>query len=100
MIEYLVNICMVVMRTGCLDAVPGKVVVGGHDLVGGEALLHAQEPGLVLPVLGEAVLLLAHVGTVRPEELLGELVSVEVDGEEVAVPRAGPNLGGLPCHEL
>ena len=95
------DICMVtVVRTGGLAAVPGQVVVGGHHLVGGVALLHAQEPGLVLPVLGEAVLLLAHGGTVRPEELLGELVRVEVDGEQVAVPRAGPDPGVLASHEL
>ena len=48
----------------------------------------------------EGILLLAHVRTASPEELPGELVCVEVDGEEVAVPGAGPEHGCLACHEL
>ena len=60
-----------------------------------------MEPSLsYLLVLTEGILLLTHVCTIRPEELLCELVCVEVDGEEVAVPGAGPDHGCLACHEL
>ena len=41
-----------------------------------------------LLMLGDRILVLTHACTVRPEKLLVKLVTVEVDGEEVAVPRA------------
>jgi hypothetical protein len=50
--SYLVNVLLLLLWAGRLNAVPGQVVVGGHGLIGVVAGLHAQEPGLVLQALG------------------------------------------------
>ena len=47
--SHLVNALLSLLRAGCLDAVPGQVVVGGHGLVGVVAALHAHESCFVLP---------------------------------------------------
>ena len=52
--------------------------------------LHTKYKGNLedLLVLADWILVCTHACTVRPEKLLMKLVTVEVDGEEVAVTRA------------
>ena len=46
---YLMNVLLLLLRAGRLDAVPGQVVVRGQGGVGVVAGLHAEEPWLVHP---------------------------------------------------